>query len=130
MVGIGVDLCVLLVLFDVVGDGCCVWFYFGLSLGNFILEEVGVFFLCLCEVFVFGDSVLIGIDFIKEVECFEVVYDDLFGVMVVFNLNVLCNLNCFLGVNFDVWDWCYVVLYCLEVYCVEMYLEVCCDVIV
>ncbi|WP_296224408.1 L-histidine N(alpha)-methyltransferase [Ralstonia sp. UBA689] len=123
MVGIGADLCEPLVLPDAVGDGRRVWFYPGSSLGNFTPDDAQAFLARLREASAPGDSVLIGVDLIKDVRRLEAAYDDPLGVTAAFNLNVLRNLNRLLGADFDVQDWRHVALYRAEMHRIEMHLE-------
>jgi dimethylhistidine N-methyltransferase len=130
MVGIGADLCAPLVLPDAVGDGRRVWFYPGSSLGNFTPDDARAFLTRLREASAPGDSVLIGIDLIKDARRLEAAYDDPLGVTAAFNLNVLRNLNRLLGANFDVRDWRHLALYRTDAHRIEMHLEARCDVTV
>ena len=130
MVGIGADLCAPLVLPDAVGDGLRVWFYPGSSLGNFTPDDARAFLTRLREASAPGDSVLIGIDLIKDARRLEAAYDDPLGVTAAFNLNVLRNLNRLLGANFDVRDWRHLALYRTDAHRIEMHLEARCDVTV
>jgi dimethylhistidine N-methyltransferase len=130
MVGIGADLCAPLVLPDAVGDGRRVWFYPGSSLGNFTPAEALAFLKRLREASARGDSVLIGVDLIKDARRLEAAYDDPLGVTAAFNLNVLRNLNRLLGADFDVRDWRHLALYRTDAHRIEMHLEARCDVTV
>ena len=79
MVGIGADLCAPLELPDAVGNGRRVWFYPGSSLGNFAPDEALAFLTRLREASAPGDSVLLGIDLIKDARRLEAAYDDPWG---------------------------------------------------
>ena len=57
--------------------------------GNFTPEEAGAFLSRLHEASAPGDSVLIGIDLIKDAQRLEAAYDDPLGVTAAFNLNLL-----------------------------------------
>jgi dimethylhistidine N-methyltransferase len=130
MVGIGADLCAPLALPDAVGAGRRVWFYPGSSLGNFTPEDACAFLTRLREASSPGDSVLIGIDLIKDPRRLEAAYDDPLGVTAAFNLNILRNLNRLLGADFDVRDWRHLALYRNDVHRIEMHVEARCDVTV
>lgn len=69
---------------------------------------------CVCVVLLVGlgeGGILIGLDLVKDVCVLEVVYDDVIGVMVVFNFNVFNYVNVLVGIDFVLCDWCYVVFY-------------------
>lgn len=56
-------------------------FFLGLIIGNFVFEVVDELLVLMSDVCWVGDFVLIGVDFRKDEYFFEVVYNDVSGVI-------------------------------------------------
>ena len=97
--------------------------YIGSSIGNFEPEDAVRLLTRIREALRPGDSLLLGVDLVKDVSTLLAAYDDQAGVTANFNLNLMARLNRELGANFNlrafrhkaIWD---------EVHSrMEMYLE-------
>ncbi len=75
--------------------------YIGSSIGNFEPDEAGALLASIRAALVPGDSLLLGVDLVKEKSSLLAAYDDAAGVTADFNLNVLARLNRELGAGFD-----------------------------
>lgn len=103
-------------------DGyCCFVVFFGGMIGNLCFEIQVLWFLqSFVDVMNEGDLLFIGIDCIKDLVIIEVVYNDLIGVIVEFNFNVLCVINCEFDVDFVFEQFVYCVFFCFENCWIEM----------
>jgi dimethylhistidine N-methyltransferase len=75
--------------------------YIGSSIGNFDPEEAQRLLENVQAALAPGDSLLLGVDLVKERNILLAAYDDAAGVTAAFNRNVLVRLNRELGANFD-----------------------------
>ena len=75
--------------------------YIGSSIGNFEPEEAQRLLQSVRAALVPGDSILLGVDLVKDKATLLAAYDDAAGVTAEFNLNLLARLNRELGANFD-----------------------------
>jgi L-histidine N-alpha-methyltransferase len=75
--------------------------YIGSSIGNFEPEEAGRLLRSVCAALMPGDSMLLGVDLVKDKSTLLAAYDDAAGVTAEFNLNLLTRLNRELGASFD-----------------------------
>ena len=109
MIPIGMDFTNGLTLPPKVGHEQRLFFYPGSSLGNFTPLQAGQFLSRIRNLCQAGkdrpDSILIGIDLIKDEASLEAAYDDAVGVTAAFNLNILRHVNKILSSNFDIHDW-------------------------
>ncbi len=82
-------------------DGTCMYVFLGSSIGNFTEQEAADFIAEVSECMYPGDTLLLGVDRIKEQTVLHRAYNDEQGLTSEFNLNVLNVLNQQLGANFD-----------------------------
>ncbi len=75
--------------------------YIGSSIGNFEPEEAARLIGCVRAALAPGDSILLGVDLVKDKSTLIAAYDDAAGVTAEFNLNLLTRLNRELGAGFD-----------------------------
>lgn len=75
--------------------------YIGSSIGNFEPNEADQLLANIRAGLVPGDSLLLGVDLVKEESTLLAAYDDAAGVTAEFNLNLLARLNRELGAGFD-----------------------------
>jgi dimethylhistidine N-methyltransferase len=75
--------------------------YIGSSIGNFDPEEAARLLRLVREGLDVGDSLLLGVDLVKEDSILLAAYDDAAGVTAAFNRNLLVRLNRELGADFD-----------------------------
>lgn len=80
--------------------------FLGGTIGNFVPAQRSVFLRRLAYLLEEGDSLLIGVDLVKDREELEAAYNDSAGVTAEFNRNVLSSINRNLGGDFalDAWD--------------------------
>lgn len=78
-------------------------------------------FLCDVVWLLCGGGLLVGVDFVKDECMLYYVYNDVQGVIVQFNLNLLVCVNVEFGVDFDVDVFLYCVFYDCGWQCIEMY---------
>ena len=105
MTGLGIDMSAGLCLPDSIPVAQRLFFYPGSSIGNFTPEDAAVFLSDLRHQCSETGGLLIGVDLIKDKAILDAAYDDALGVTAAFNLNVLNNVNCVLGSDFNVRDW-------------------------
>ena len=75
--------------------------YIGSSIGNFEPDEAERLLAGVRAALVPGDSLLLGVDLVKDKSTLIAAYDDAAGVTAEFNLNLLMRLNRELGADFD-----------------------------
>lgn len=75
--------------------------YIGSSIGNFEPEEAAALLRNVRAALVPGDSILLGVDLVKDEATLLRAYDDAAGVTAEFNRNMLVRINRDLGANFD-----------------------------
>jgi L-histidine N-alpha-methyltransferase len=75
--------------------------YIGSSIGNFVPDEAVRLLRRARTGLKPGDSLLLGVDLVKEDSILLAAYDDAAGVTAAFNRNLLARLNRELGANFD-----------------------------
>jgi len=75
--------------------------YIGSSIGNFEPEEADRLLRSMRGALTAGDSMLLGVDLVKDKATLLAAYDDAAGVTADFNLNLLTRLNRELGADFD-----------------------------
>ena len=76
--------------------------YIGSSIGNFEPEEADRLLRSVRGALAAGDSMLLGVDLVKDKATLLAAYDDAAGVTADFNVNLLTRLNRELGADFDV----------------------------
>jgi dimethylhistidine N-methyltransferase len=75
--------------------------YIGSSIGNFEPQEAESLLKNVRAALAPDDSILLGVDLVKDEATLLAAYDDAAGVTAAFNLNLLTRLNRELGANFD-----------------------------
>lgn len=75
--------------------------YIGSSIGNFEPHEAAALLANVRAALASGDSLLLGVDMVKDEGVLLDAYDDAAGVTAEFNRNILVRLNRELGANFD-----------------------------
>ncbi len=101
-------------------DASRLYFYPGSSIGNFSPDAALALLAPLARR---GDSLLIGVDLLKDREALERAYDDAVGVTAAFNLNLLARMNRELGADFDLRRFRHVAAFNEEDGRMEMHLE-------
>jgi L-histidine N-alpha-methyltransferase len=75
--------------------------YIGSSIGNFEPEEAERLLKSMRAALAQGDSMLLGVDLVKDEATLLAAYDDAAGVTAAFNLNLLTRLNREVGADFE-----------------------------
>lgn len=70
-----------------------------------------------------GDSFLLGVDLVKDIDVIEAAYNDAAGISASFNLNILNVLNSRLGADFEVASFEHLARFNVETEQMEMYLR-------
>jgi len=103
-------------------NGTCMYVFLGSSIGNFSKQEAKEFIAevanCMCS----GDTLLLGVDRVKQEEVLHQAYNDKQGITGEFNLNLLNVLNSRLDANFDLDKFKHKAVYNPDKQRVEMYL--------
>ena len=107
-------------LYQPAGD--CLYVFLGSSIGNFELADAERFIAEVSSCMRKGDTLLIGVDRIKDDEILQAAYNDEQGITGAFNLNLLQVLNDNLDANFDKSQFRHEALYNREKKRIEMYL--------
>lgn len=97
--------------------------FLGGTIGNFGPEHMAFFLKRLALLTGEGDSLLIGIDLVKNVDELEAAYNDSAGVTAEFNKNVLASINANLAGDFDLDAWEHVAFFDEENSWIEMRLR-------
>lgn len=103
-------------------NGTCLYVFLGSSIGNFDVDEAREFIREVSECMNSGDTLLIGVDRVKEEHVLHQAYNDKQGITGEFNLNLLNVLNNRLNANFDLDKFKHKAVYNSEQQRVEMYL--------
>jgi len=104
-------------------DGHSLYVFLGSSIGNFSETEAINFLKEVRKHMANGDTLLLGIDRVKDIEVLEAAYNDEQGVTAEFNLNVLSVLNQQLGANFDLQQFNHQAVFNESASQIEMYLH-------
>lgn len=75
--------------------------YIGSSIGNFEIREASALLRQVRTHLQPGDSILLGVDLVKDLDTLHAAYDDAARVTAAFNLNILERMNRELGADFD-----------------------------
>jgi dimethylhistidine N-methyltransferase len=97
--------------------------YIGSSIGNFEPEEAQRLLCVVRDALAPSDSILLGVDMVKDQETLLSAYDDAAGVTADFNLNLLTRLNRELGADFDLNHFVHSAVWNAEKSRIEMHLE-------
>lgn len=82
-------------------DGHSLYVFLGSSIGNFSEQEAVNFLKEVRQHMMSGDTLLLGVDRIKDIDVLESAYNDEQGITAEFNLNVLSVLNNEMGADFN-----------------------------
>lgn len=82
-------------------DGSCMYVFLGSSIGNFDQQEAQQFMAEVHQCMQPGDTLLLGVDRVKDKQVLHAAYNDAQGITEQFNLNVLSVLNEKLDANFE-----------------------------
>lgn len=104
-------------------DGHSLYVFLGSSIGNFTELEAVYFLKEIRQHMISGDTLLLGIDRIKDKEVLESAYNDNQGVTAEFNLNVLSVLNNEVGANFNLSQFNHQAIFNETESQIEMYLQ-------
>ncbi len=104
-------------------DGHSLYVFLGSSIGNFTETEAINFLKEVRKHMTNGDTLLLGIDRVKDADVLEAAYNDEQGVTAEFNLNVLSVLNQQLGANFNLQQFDHQAVFNESASQIEMYLH-------
>lgn len=97
--------------------------FLGGTIGNFVPEQRSEFLARLAQLLEPDDSLLVGVDLVKDREQLEAAYNDSAGVTAEFNRNVLASINRNLGADFDLAAWQHVAFFDQRNSWIEMRLQ-------
>ena len=103
-------------------DGTCMYVFLGSSIGNFTEPEAQAFIGEVVACMRPGDSLLLGVDRVKDHDVLHAAYNDAQGITEQFNLNVLQVLNNQLQGNFEQEKFRHEAVYNADDQRIEMYL--------
>lgn len=104
--------------------------FFGSTIGNFNSDEAIKFINSLSNNMQKGDSLLLGMDMVKDIKVLENAYNDKKGVTAEFNLNMLNIVNNLTGTNFNKSDFEHYAYFNTEFNRIEMHLRAKKDIVV
>lgn len=96
--------------------------FLGSTIGNFSEEEIQDFMNLLGKEMQQGDSLILGLDMIKDIDTLELAYNDKLGVTAEFNLNILNVVNKLIESNFNPSDFEHIAFFNQEKSRIEMHL--------
>ena len=102
--------------------GVCMYVFLGSSIGNFESDKAAEFIVEVSSCMSKGDTLLIGVDRVKDHQVLHAAYNDEQGLTEAFNLNLLRVLNTNLGADFDKTKFRHEALYNPDKKRIEMYL--------
>lgn len=105
------------------GSGGCLICFFGSTIGNLTRQQAESFLNALGGLMRPGDSLLLGMDMVKDIHILEAAYNDKQGVTEEFNLNILRSVNQLAGTDFIPEKFNHISLFNREENRIEMYLE-------
>lgn len=111
-------------------DGHSLYVFLGSSIGNFSEPEAIRFLQDVRQHMIVGDTLLLGIDRLKDKEVLESAYNDEQGYTAEFNLNVLRVLNNEMGADFDLMKFAHQAIFNEEESQIEMYLHALTDQVI
>jgi L-histidine N-alpha-methyltransferase len=97
--------------------------FFGSTLGNLTRTEANTFLLDLKNLMNPGDTLLLGLDMVKDIQVLLDAYNDSEGITALFNKNVLNVINGIVGTDFDSNNFEHVSSYNKQKNRMEMYLK-------
>lgn len=104
-------------------EGKRLFCFFGSTIGNFTPSEVDEFMALLGEEMREGDSLLMGMDMVKDISVIEKAYNDSKNVTELFNKNILNVVNSLIGSDFNADNFKHIAYYNRELNRIEMHLE-------
>jgi len=104
-------------------DGAGLYVFLGSSIGNFTEPEAVSFLTDVHQHMKAGDSLLLGIDRVKDKQVLEAAYNDQQGLTADFNLNVLSVLNNELAADFVLANFSHQAIFNEQDSQIEMYLQ-------
>ena len=102
--------------------------FFGSTIGNFNSQEAKAFMTLLGNTMQKGDSLLLGMDMVKDISVLEKAYNDKKGITAKFNKNILIVVNNLTDSNFTLSDFEHYAFYNIEKSRIEMHLRALKDV--
>jgi L-histidine N-alpha-methyltransferase len=97
--------------------------FLGSTIGNLNVEQRRSLLAQLSASLKPGDSFLLGVDLVKDVDTLEAAYNDSAGISAAFNLNILKVLNARLGADFEIESFDHVASFNPETEQMEMFLR-------
>ncbi len=97
--------------------------FFGSTIGNFNSDKAKKFIKNLSQNMQKGDSLLLGMDMVKNITILENAYNDNKGITAEFNLNILNVVNNLTGTNFNTSDFEHYAFYNSDLNRIEMHLR-------
>lgn len=97
--------------------------FFGSTIGNLTRNEIKEFIELVGSEMQQGDSLLLGMDMVKDIAVLEKAYNDDKGVTAQFNKNILNVINSICGTNFDIENFEHVAFYNKNENRIEMHLK-------
>ena len=97
--------------------------FFGSTIGNFKSDEAQAFIKNLSDTMQKGDSLLLGMDMVKDINVLQSAYNDAKGVTAEFNFNILNSVNNLTGTNFDKSDFEHYAFFNTKINRIEMHLR-------
>ncbi len=110
-------------LHHVPGCGNRLFCFLGSTLGNLSRDKEKRFFLDMGRIMCAGDTLLLGVDMIKDADVLEKAYNDSRGVTAAFNRNILNVVNQLVGTDFDPESFDHLAFYNPEKNRIEMHLQ-------
>jgi thiosulfate/3-mercaptopyruvate sulfurtransferase len=97
--------------------------FLGSTIGNLTREQAGRFLLNLKEVMMPGDSLLLGMDMVKDPAVLHAAYNDSQGITALFNRNILKVINHLAGTDLDPGRFEHLAFYNEQEHRIEMHLR-------
>ena len=104
--------------------------FFGSTIGNMNISEIKEFLELLGSEMESGDSLLLGMDMVKDLDVLERAYNDERGITAEFNINILNVINNLVGTNFNSEEFEHLAFYNKENERIEMHLKAMNDMII
>ncbi len=104
--------------------------FFGSTIGNMNISEIKEFLELLGSEMESGDSLLLGMDMVKDLDVLERAYNDKRGITAEFNINILNVINNLVGTNFNSEEFEHLAFYNKENERIEMHLKAMNDMII
>jgi len=104
--------------------------FFGSTIGNLNKSEIREFMKLVGDEMQPGDSLLLGMDMVKDIAVLEKAYNDENGITAQFNKNILNVINNICGTNFDIENFEHLAFYNKDEHRIEMHLKAMKDMVV